>query len=83
MKRSFLITLISGKTHELPFEKVFTGFVPITPPNNIQLLKACCSLAMEGFMEPGSDARPKWIPSSQIRYVEIVFEETQLKVNGK
>lgn len=80
MKRYFLITLITGQTYELLFDKVFTGFVPLVPPNNHAFLKAACALSQEGFMEPGTDARPRWINPSQIKHIEVVFEESKMKV---
>lgn len=83
MKRYFLITIITGQTFELHFEKVISGFIPVgIPANNPRFLEMACELSKEGFMEPGTDARPKWICSSQIKSVEIIFEETLIKVNN-
>lgn len=79
MKRYFLITLITGETFELLFEKVITGFLPVgIPPNQQRLVEMACELSNEGFMQPGTDARPKWIGGSQIKHVEIVFEEAKV-----
>lgn len=79
LKRYFLITLIDDRQFELPFEKVFSRHgipqpVPLVPANSMQFLVAACQLSQEGFMEPGTDARPKWINAAQIRHVEVVIE---------
>lgn len=79
-KRYFKITLIDGKEHDLPFSKAFNGFVPDAPATTTSFLEACEEIASTGFMEPGSDARPKWIAPSQIKHVEVVIEEQ--KNNG-
>lgn len=75
LKRYFLITLVDGQSFELHFEKVFKGFVPLVPATTPAFLKAACELSQEGFMEPGTDARPRWINSSQIKHVEVVIEQ--------
>lgn len=73
-KRYFKITLNNGKEHDLPFNKAFREqIVPDLPANFVQFLKVCEEISMTGFMEPGTDARPKWIAPSQIKHVEVVI----------
>ncbi len=70
--------LATSKTIELPFEKAFKDqFIPDLPANNINFLKACEEISMTGFMMPGSDAKPLWVPPSQILCIEVVIEDAQ------
>lgn len=84
MDRYFLVTLIDGSQTKMSFQEVIPPgtFIPIgCSPTYPQLLKHAIILS-EGFMEPGSETRPKWICGSQIATVEIVVEEPTLKING-
>ena len=71
MKKYFLITLLDGSDYvrDIPAIKE----IPVgTPVNAIVYQRMAMQLATEGFCIDGP--RPKWVAPSQIKYVEIVFE---------
>jgi hypothetical protein len=84
MERYFNIILLNGKSHKLPFEKAFKqgAFIPVgLAANDTRLVMAAMDIGTHGFMEPGTDARPRIIAPSQIKFVEIVITNpSELKI---
>lgn len=75
-KKILRITFIDGSTDEQELKLMPQHFR--LPANDVTYIQTCLQVFGIGFVDLCSnDKYMKWVPPSQIKFIEIIFQETE------